>query len=125
VAWCLIRNSIKKDLADELLELVAIATVADMIPLVDLGRAFVMIGLKRLNKTKNLGLSALFTECGIDSSIITSYTLGHIISPRLNAIGRLEHAIDALRLLCTKDPTKAKNLAKLLCDANSKRQVLT
>jgi single-stranded-DNA-specific exonuclease len=125
VAWCLIKNYIKKDLADELLELVAIATVADMIPLTDLGRVFVREGLKRLNHTKNLGLLSLFLECKIEAGNIDSYTIGHIISPRLNAIGRLEHAIDALRLLCTKDSLKARKLANLLCEANLKRQALT
>jgi single-stranded-DNA-specific exonuclease len=125
VAWCLVRNFIKKDLADELLELVCIATVADMIPLTGLGRVFVMEGLKRLNKTKNLGLLSLLRECEVEQGNIDSYTLGHKISPRLNAIGRLEHAIDALRLLCTKEPLKAKKLASLLCEANTQRQTLT
>lgn len=125
VAWCLIRGIIKKDLSDELLQFVTLATVCDLIPLVGLGRSFVADGLKVLNHTTNLGLLALINESGIVLGDISSFEIGYIIGPRLNAIGRLEHAIDALRLLCTKDPTKAKRLAKLLCETNSTRQAMT
>ncbi len=125
VAWALIRNEIKKDLADELLEFVAVATIADMMPLLGINRALVKEGLVRLNKTKNLGFLALFKESKIEKGSITSYEIGHIIAPRINAIGRLEHAIDALRMLCTKDEVKAKKLAKLLSEANTKRQEFT
>ncbi|EKD91501.1 MAG: hypothetical protein ACD_30C00003G0012 [uncultured bacterium] len=124
VAWCLIQDKVSKDLRNELLQFVVIATVCDLIPLKDLARAFLVEGLKVLNKTDNLGLKALFTEAGIENPI-TSYEVGHIIGPRINAIGRLEHAIEALRLLCTKDPHKAKKLAKLLSDTNLARQQLT
>jgi single-stranded-DNA-specific exonuclease len=125
VAWCLIREMVKESLAEELLEFVCIATITDLIPLTGLARAFVKVGLKQVNKTSNLGLLSLFNECAIGVGEITAYTVGHIIGPRLNAIGRLEHAIDALRLLCTKDPAKARKLAKLLCDTNLRRQDLT
>lgn len=125
VAWCLIQDLVSEALRTSLLEFVAIATVADMLPLLGLGRAFVVEGLKELKNTKNLGLLSLSKDAGIDISQIGSYEIGHIIAPRLNAIGRLEHAIDALRLLCTKDPIKAKNLSKLLSDTNVRRQILT
>ncbi|MBI5221203.1 MAG: single-stranded-DNA-specific exonuclease RecJ [Candidatus Magasanikbacteria bacterium] len=125
VAWCLIRDVVKKELTQELLQFVAIATIADMMPLIGLNRALVAEGLKVLNKTDNLGLQTLFTESRIEKGNIKSFEVGHIIAPRINAIGRLEHAIDALRLLCTKDPVKAKRLAKLLQDTNTKRQDLT
>ena len=125
VAWCLIKDIIKTDLKIELLQFVAIATICDLIPLIGLGRAFVFEGLKVLNKTNNLGLLSLIKEAGIDLENISSYEIGYIIGPRLNAIGRLEHAIDALRLLCTKDATKAEKLAKLLCETNIRRQQMT
>ncbi len=125
VAWCLVKGIIKKDLSLELLQFVAIATVCDLIPLTNLGRSFVFEGLKVLNKTENLGLLALIDECGISRGNIGSFEIGFMIGPRLNAIGRLDHAIDALRLLCTKDPAKAKNLARLLCETNTERQQLT
>lgn len=125
VAWCLVRDVIKKDLRDELLQFVAIATVCDLIPLVGLGRAFVFEGLKVLNKTTNLGLLALIDEAGINLGSIGSFEIGYVIGPRLNAIGRLDHAIDALRLLCTKDSVKAQKLAKLLNSTNTTRQQMT
>ncbi|HLC87695.1 MAG TPA: single-stranded-DNA-specific exonuclease RecJ [Patescibacteria group bacterium] len=125
VAWCLIRSVIKPDLAEELLQFVAVATIADMMPLIGLNRAFVFEGTKVLNKTKNLGFETLFAESKLEKGNIKSFEIGHIIAPRINAIGRLEHAIDALRLLCTKDTVKAKRLAKLLGDTNTKRQEMT
>lgn len=125
VAWCLIRGFVKKELAEELLQFVAIATVCDLLPLVGLGRAFVAEGLKVLRKTANPGILALLNEAGIFVNSIGSFEIGYIIGPRLNAMGRMEHAIDSLRLLCTKDPLKARSLAKLLCDTNAARQKIT
>lgn len=125
VAWCLIRNIISKALAQELLQFVAIATICDLLPLLGLGRAFVVEGLKILNRTTNLGLLALVNEAGIRLGEIGSYEIGYIVGPRLNAMGRLEHAIDSLRLLCTKDPQKAKRLAQLLGETNTARQKMT
>ncbi len=125
VAWCLIKDLVKKELVMELLQFAAIATVCDLLPLVGLGRAFVFEGLQILNKTTNLGLLALVNECGISPKDIGSFEIGYMIGPRLNAMGRLEHAIDSLRLLCTKDPLKAKKLAQLLCETNASRQKMT
>ncbi len=125
VAWCLIEKEITSALREELLQFVAIATIADMIPLTGLGRAFVVEGLRVLNKTKNPGLLALFREAKIEPGKIGSYEIGHVIGPRLNAIGRLEHAIDALRLLCTDNEKRARELAHLLQLTNIKRQDFT
>jgi len=125
VAWCLIREVVKPDLAQELLQFVAVASVADMMPLIGLNRALVTEGLKVLNRTKNLGFETLINEARLEKGGLKSFEIGHIIAPRINAIGRLEHAIDALRLLCTKDPVKARRLAKLLNDTNIRRQDLT
>lgn len=126
VAWCLIKNVIDKNLSEELLQFVAIATICDLIPLVELGRSFVVEGLKVLNNSKrlNLGLKVLKEEAGIKGEI-GSYEIGYILGPRLNAIGRIDHAIDALRLLCTKDSQKAWKLAKILNSANLDRQKMT
>lgn len=125
VAWCLIEEMVEPKLARNLLQFVAMATIADMIPLLDLGRAFVKEGLEVLNKTDNPGLLALITEAGLEKGKISTWEIGFAIGPRLNAIGRLEHAIDGLRLLCTKDHSKAKKLARLLTETNSKRRDLT
>lgn len=125
VTWCFIRGLIKKELAHDLLQFVAMATICDLLPLMGLGRAFVYEGFKVLNKTTNLGLLSLINESGLSLGEISSYEVGHILGPRLNAMGRLEHAMDSLRLLCTKDPKKARNLAKLLSETNTARQQLT
>lgn len=125
VAWCLIRNLIKKELVEELLQFCAIATVCDLMSLFHLNRAFVFEGLQVLKKTNNPGLLALANESGISPENISSFEIGYVIGPRINAMGRLEHAIDSLRLICTKDLMKAKKLAKLLCDTNSTRQQMT
>lgn len=125
VGWCLIHDLIKKDLAQDLLQFVAIATVCDLIPLIGLGRAFLVEGLKVLNVTTNIGLLSLISESSLELGNLSSYEIGHILGPRLNAMGRLEHAIDSLRLLCTKDPLKAKRLAKLLSETNIERQKIT
>lgn len=125
VAWCLVKDLIKQELISELLQFVAIATVCDLMPLLGLNRAFVFEGLLVLRKTTNPGLLALIDESGISLGDISSFEIGYVIGPRINAMGRLEHAIDSLRLICTKDPMKAKKLAKLLCNTNSTRQKLT
>jgi len=125
VAWCLIQKMITQNLAREVLQFVGLATVCDLMPLLGLNRAFVSEGLQVLNKTTNLGLLSLIDESGISPGSISSYEIGHILGPRLNAMGRIEHAIDSLRLVCTKNPVKAKRLAKLLCDTNTTRQQMT
>jgi len=125
VAWCLLHKELSEKMGDELLQFAAIAEVADMIPLTGLGRAFVTEGLKIINKTKNPGLIALFREAKIEQGKITAKDFGHAIGPRLNAIGRLEHAIDAVRLLCTENEKRARDLARLLQETNDKRKDFT
>ena len=125
VAWSLIKNLTSKKVSDDLLDLVAMATIADMIPLLNENRALVRVGLKNLNQTKRVGLLALFSEAGIIAGNLSSYEVGHIIAPRLNAMGRLEHAIDSLRLLCTKDPVNARKLAEHIGSTNLQRKELT
>ncbi len=125
VAWSLIRSLVSKQIAEELLDLVAIATISDMMPLLEVNRAMVTKGLAVLNKTDRVGLLALFNEAGIIPGEVDAYTIGHVIAPRLNAMGRLEHAIDSLRLLCTKDKIKAKKLTDLIASTNNQRKELT
>ena len=118
VTWSLFRD-------ESLLDYVALATVSDMIPLVGVNRVIVVEGLKRLNRTNRVGLKALFADAELELGNISSYEMGHVIAPRLNAMGRLEHAIDSLRLLCTKDSVKAKKLAQLVSETNEQRKALT
>ncbi len=107
------------------LELVALATIADLVPLTGADRILVKFGIEALRKTKRLGLLAIIKEAGIDKDLIDIFEIGHIIAPRLNAMGRLEYAMDSLRLLCTKDLKRAEVLAAKLGSTNRKRQELT
>jgi single-stranded-DNA-specific exonuclease len=107
------------------LELVALATVADLVPLNKYNRVLLKFGLEHLRKTKRLGLIELFSEAKINQSEIGVYEIGHMIAPRLNASGRISHALDSLRLTCTTDKVRAKKLARLLGDINTERQQIT
>ncbi len=108
----------------EKLELAAIATVADLVPLTGANRAIVKIGLSYLQNTKRPGLKSLIRNSNINGSIGT-YEIGHIIAPRLNAMGRIEHGMDSLRLICAKSSSQAEKLSSLLTRTNTKRQDLT
>lgn len=123
VAWILSKEFEMK-LTDHL-DLVALATVADLVPLVNSNRTLLKFGLKELHETKRVGLLCLFEEAGIEKEKIDTYEIGHVIAPRLNAMGRLEDAMDSLRLICTKDIKRAKKLAQLLSDTNKERQDVT
>ncbi len=120
----------KKDLVDnqiktDLIGLATIGTVTDLMPLLGENRALVNHGLKYLKKTKIPGLISLYRQVGLDAKTIETYHLGFIIGPRLNATGRLEHALDSLRLLCSKDMVKTKSLSETLNSINKERQLLT
>ena len=103
------------------LDLVAIATVTDCMPLRDENRALVSLGLEVLRNTRKAGLKALFKTARV-SGPVTSRTLGFTIGPRLNAVGRVDDAALALRLLLTEDAQEAAALADQLEKANECRQ---
>jgi single-stranded-DNA-specific exonuclease len=107
------------------LDLVAISTVADLVPLVGENRALVHFGLVVLGKSRRPGLGALYLTGGIEPGAIDSRTIGFGIGPRVNAPGRLATADDSLRLLLTRDTAEARRLAQALQRANTERQELT
>ncbi len=109
----------------ELLALAAIGTIADMVPLIGPNRSIVKEGLIVINKTQRIGLDALIREASLMKGTIATYEVSHILAPRLNAMGRIEHALDALRLLCTHRENKARELAQKLGLTNKERQQLT
>lgn len=129
LAWILskeIKNAkLKMPKFNESLELVGLATIADMVPLTGANRSFAKYGLEALNKTKNIGLLALMKTTGLEGKKIGAYEVGYILGPRLNASGRLEHAMDSLRLLCVDGPKTAKTLAEKLNATNRERQLIT
>ncbi len=127
IAWVLARELQyeDKEIIAEKRSLAGLATVADLVPLLQFNRALVKEGIVELKKTKRFGLVELLRDAGIEKDNINVYTLGHIIGPRLNATGRIQSAMNALRLLCTKDPKKAKDLSLMLTSINKERQELT
>ncbi|MFH0749424.1 MAG: single-stranded-DNA-specific exonuclease RecJ [Candidatus Gottesmanbacteria bacterium] len=111
--------------ANDLLALAAIGTIADMVPLVESNRSITKYGLVGIGRTKRIGLRALMKESGLEDKAIVTSDISHSIAPRLNAMGRLDHAIDALRLLCTTNGERAAMLASKLGLTNKERQQLT
>ncbi|HUD09723.1 MAG TPA: single-stranded-DNA-specific exonuclease RecJ [Patescibacteria group bacterium] len=110
---------------DTHLELVVLATIADLVPLTGANRILVYYGLQKLRATKRVGLLALINKAGITKEEIDTYEIGHLLAPRLNAMGRLASAMDSLRLICTSDKKKAEKLAELLNQTNLERQQFT
>lgn len=110
---------------DYLIENVAIATVGDVMDLVDENRIFVKEGLEMLKRTKNLGLKALIECTEIEPSRLSAYHIGFVLGPCLNASGRLDTAKRALHLLRAKDKREADILAGDLKALNDSRKDMT
>lgn len=110
---------------DYLMENVAIATVGDVMDLTDENRIFVKQGLEMLKRTQNLGLKALIECTGVDIEHLSSYHIGFVIGPCLNASGRLDTAKRALELLCAKTRKEADILAGDLKALNDNRKDMT
>jgi len=102
------------------LELAAIGTIADQLPLTGVNRSIAKYGLASLEKTKRPGLVALYKSAGIKQ--IGPYEVGFIIAPRINSMGRLKHGLESLRLICTTDKLRAARLAAGIDEVNSERQ---
>ncbi len=116
---------VSKEIGSPDIALAAIGTIADLVPLTGANRSIVKFGLLELNKTKRVGLLALMRDAGVVAGELTPYDISHVLAPRLNAMGRLVHAMDALRLLCTHREDKAVVLARTLGLTNKERQQLT
>lgn len=130
LSWFFAREIIKsfktnKSL-DSLLELCAIGTISDQIPLIGTNRSIVKYGIDLLGKTKRKGLLSLYRDSGIKKENgrygIGIYDVNFIIAPRLNAMGRLKEGMDSLRLLCTLNSERADDLSKTLNSVNLERQ---
>lgn len=106
-----------------LLDLVSVATIADIVPMIGENRLIVRHGLKRLPNTNNLGLRALQKAVGMNGSA-TSMDVGFRIGPRLNAAGRMDQPEMALATLMCEDPAQAEELAAMLDDFNRERQTM-
>jgi single-stranded-DNA-specific exonuclease len=104
------------------LDLVALATVADVVPLTGENRTLVRRGLRTLASTTKPGLRALMKVAGVDPSTVAERSLGFALAPRLNAAGRLYRADAGLELILTSDPQRAERIAQELDSANHERR---
>nr|WP_314507258.1 single-stranded-DNA-specific exonuclease RecJ [uncultured Lachnoanaerobaculum sp.] len=109
----------------DLLEVAAIATIGDVMPLVDENRILVKNGLKNLMHTKNLGLQALIKVTGMEGKKLTAYSIGFVLGPCLNAGGRLENALIALNMFMAESEEEAMKYASHLKELNDERKDLT
>lgn len=117
--WGFFRNAPEPNLK-QYLDLVAIGTIADLVPLLGPNRIFVKYGLSEINRTRKKGLIALREELLIDTLDVKSISFR--IAPRINASGRVSSPVEALKLLLTSNEEKAKLLVKQLHKNNSQRQ---
>jgi len=108
-----------------LLDLVALGTICDVVPLTGENRILAKYGLSVLAKTRRPGIIALARVAEIDLKFVDSYKVGFLLGPRLNAAGRIEHARSALNLLLTDNVAEAEKLATDLNELNIQRQELT
>lgn len=108
----------------DMIELVAMGTIADIVSLLDENRVFVQYGLKKMQKTKNVGLSTMLQLLGLSGKPITCSNVGFYIAPRLNAAGRTTHASISVELLLTDDALKAAELARYLDRLNTERLLI-
>jgi single-stranded-DNA-specific exonuclease len=115
----------RQEQLDELIDLVALGTVADMAPLWGENRYLVKQGLKLINATPRLGIREIITQAGLTVGRLDAESISWIIAPRLNAAGRLAHAMTSYKLLMTNSPQEAQGLAIWLEQKNAERQRLT
>ncbi|MFL2020462.1 MAG: single-stranded-DNA-specific exonuclease RecJ [Weissella hellenica] len=119
-----VASALLEEPADEVLDLAALGTVADVMSLTDENRIIVKQGLENLKLDPRPGLSALLAAAGTQLSDIDSSTIGFTIAPRLNSLGRLEDATTGVQLLLMDDDESAKPLAEHVNELNQKRQQL-
>jgi single-stranded-DNA-specific exonuclease len=126
VVWKLAQAILGEDhpFCERHLDVVALATVADVVPLVDENRALALAGLRRLAQTQKPGLRALMRVAGVDPAAVDESSIGFRLAPRINASGRLCRPEAALALLLTEDDREATRLAEELESLNRERQAV-
>jgi len=117
-------QALKGSLDEALLDLTALGTVADVVPLRGENRIFVKQGLPQIEKTKNHGLKALMRSAKVDNKKLSPFHIGFILGPRINAAGRMDTAHTALDLFLASSSSEAAELAKELEGHNKERQKL-
>jgi single-stranded-DNA-specific exonuclease len=106
----------------ELCDLVAIGTIADMVPLTGANRILTKAGLKQINKHARPGIEALCRACNIQAEMLTSEDIAYRLAPRINAAGRVSHPLSAFELLNAGTEKQAQESADMLCQLNQRRQ---
>jgi single-stranded-DNA-specific exonuclease len=106
----------------ENLDLVALGCAADIVPLVDENRILVAHGLKEIENTRNPGLRALLRKLNLEGKRLGTGQLIFVLAPRINALGRMGSALDAVTMLTTQDEERAMEIAGLLEEQNQKRR---
>ncbi|WP_047999952.1 single-stranded-DNA-specific exonuclease RecJ [Lactiplantibacillus herbarum] len=119
-----VATALLEEIPEELLDLAAIGTVADLVSLTGENRTLVTLGLKVLRQTTRPGLAALIEAAGLEPDKLTETSIGFGIAPRLNALGRLQSAQSGVELLTTLEEDRATALAKQVNQLNEKRQGL-
>lgn len=117
-------EDIAPQLYQECLGLAALATVADVVPLLGDNRILVSEGLKNLEKSQSAGIKALLAESGLQEAALDAWHLGFVLGPRLNAAGRLANARMGVELLTTSDRSRAEQLAAALGGLNQERKAI-
>jgi single-stranded-DNA-specific exonuclease len=115
----------KEEQISGLFDLIALGTVADMAPLSGENRYLVKEGLKLMNSSPRLGLREIINQAGLSLGRLDAESISWVIAPRLNAAGRLAHAMTSYKLLMTESPKEAQGLAAWLEQKNAERQRLT
>jgi len=106
------------------LDLAALATIADVVPLTGANRILVRYGLEALSQSKRHGICALKEVCALSDKPLTAGKVGFQLAPRINAAGRLSDASLGVRLLCSQSPAEAHKLARMLDEANNERRAI-
>lgn len=107
------------------LDLVALASVTDLMPLLDINRVIVKYGIEQIRKGKRLGLNELIKVSGLQPQDIDSYHLGYILGPRINAVGRIGSPLDAVKLLVSEKQEVCASISEILNETNMQRQYMT
>lgn len=124
VSWVLAHH-LEPEFADLELDLAVLGTISDQVPLTGANRSFAVHGLEALRKTRRPSLLALAQTAGLDLKKASTHSIHYGLAPRINAMGRLYHALDALRALVSRNPEKITELAQQLQDVNQERQAVT
>lgn len=114
--------TLKKLFTYDFLALASLGTIADLVPLTGYSRSIAKYGLLAFSHCSKPGIRELLAVSGLSNTEISTYHAGFALAPRINAVGRLSHALEAVRMLCTKDEAKAKRLAAEAQEYNISRQ---